>query len=1178
MTDRRTEGPRLGGFAVRLAGRVALALLVGLGTILFAFLALEMARGTPFGDAIGRASQEVLDYVGRLAHGNLGMTQVGASSVRRIPVVQALSETLPRSLGLLGVALGFSTLAGIFLGTLAATANRNLGASFLLFCSMLGASTPSFFLALLLQLLVLAITRSVGRSILPVGGFGWGLQLVLPALVLAARPVSQIARITFIRTREALGEDFVRTARAKGVGRWRVLNRHVARNVAVPVLTTAAVSLRFALASLPIVEVYFAWPGAGLRLLRAISDRDANLTVALLLSLALLFYLVQVLLELAYPALDPRLASAPLRTREAPRRLRVVLAGGMRWARSAPLQALQRLRKEFSALAQRRPRRTRARAAPRRCARFDVRSSVRRVNPALVIGGLVCLAMLVIVFFGARLAPHSPYLMAGVEKADGVYRAPPFAPSARFPWGTDGLGRDLMSLVLTGAQRTLLLAAVAVAFRVAVGVVLGAVAGWWRGSIADRMIVGLAQIITPFPILLLTMLVIMAVGIRQGTLPFVVGLCVVGWGEIAQFARAEVVSLKARPFVESARAVGVGTPRLVAAHLVPQFVPSLTALVAIEFSSVLMLLAELGFLGIFLGGGSSAEVNAFSPLTQYSDIPEWGALLANFRQSARAYPWLVLYPSLALFVSSFGFHLLGEGIRREIERGHLALRRVFNRYTLAGTAVGGLVLYFLSGNLGPAAIYQKSAMQFDGQRAAQHVEALAMPELGGHQIGSLGAAAAAEYIAQEFKRLGLQPVGDAGSYFLATRGGFERLTEVPTLTLDDGGRALRYEVDFSEYGDRFRCMGEGEGAIRFVSFGTTPSTRKVDLSEFKRVDLSKDVILVLSREDADVLEGRACGVVLVVASDPRVIEHGDILSPESRLDPTLVRTNFASTVPDRASFWVSEETAERILSGSGWTLASLRHEIPKVGAGNPLTFILPCRAAARAVGVVQNDLPVCHVVGWVSGADSASSNRLASQVVVVLAQYDTSPGRPGESANVGANDNASGTAVVLELARLLTQTEYKPNRSILFVAYSGTGWDGGTPQTEPSSSYFLSRLSLPARFFTVEAAVRLRALLGGGSSRLGVAATGGVRLANLFRSAAARMGTSTTVAETTRVGDGVATSRGVTSGPEVTLSYERWRGALAEGGPASSVSSRAMERAGEAAALGLMILGREREY
>jgi len=1159
--------------ALRLGGRLALALLVGLGTVLFTFLALEMARGTPFGDAIVRASRELIDYLVRLSRGDLGMTQVGAASVRRIPVVQALSETLPRSLGLLGVALGFSAVAGVLLGTLAAMSKRNLGASFLLFCSMLGASTPSFFLALLLQLAVLAITRSAGRPILPVGGFGWGLQLVLPALVLAARPVSQIARVTFVRTREVLGEDFVRTARAKGVTGWRVWSGHVARNVAVPVLTTAAISLRFALASLPIVEVYFAWPGAGQRLLRAISDKDDNLTVALLLSFALVFYLVHVALELAYPAIDPRFADTPLGSREASRRLREIVADGRAWLRAAPRRALAWMRGVLPARVRRwRPRRARVQPASRGRTRFDVRRALRGANPALIVGGLTCLAVLVVVFFGARLAPHSPYLMAGVEKADGVYRAPPFAPSDRFPWGTDGLGRDLLSLVLTGAQQTLLLAAVAVAVRMGVGVALGAIAGWRRGSWADRAIVGLAEIITPFPILVLAMLVIMAVGIRQGILPFVVGLCVVGWGEIAQFARAEVAALRTKPFVESARAVGVGTPRLIAAHLVPHLVPSLTALVAIEFSSVLMLLGELGFLGIFLGGGSAAEVNAFAPLTQYSSIPEWGALLANFRQSARAYPWLVLYPSLALFASSFGFHLLGEGIRREIEQGRLALRRVFHRYTLAAAAACALALYLLSGNLGPAAVYRKDAVKFDTERAMLHVEALTATALDGREIGSPGASRAAEYVAQQWKSVGLQPAGDGGSYFLASRGGFERITETPVLWLDDGGELLQYGSDFAELAGRFRCAGQADGAVRFVSFGLSPSARKLAVSEFAKLDLSRDVVLVLSQEEADILDGKACAAVLVVASDPEAIARSLIVSPESRLDPALVGTNFASTVADRPTLWVSEQTAKRLLTGSGWELKSLRQAATAVGERDVLTFELPRRAAIRVEGEVHDDVPVRHVVGWLSGADSASDEKLARRVVVVLAQYDRVPARPGGSLVSGA-DGASGLAVLLELARLLTQTEYVPDRSFLFVAYSGTGWEGGTLLSEPSAGYFLSRLSFPTSSFTIEAAVRLGELGGGVSSRLRVEATGGTRLASLFRSAASRMGVSAKVGEAASLR--AATGASAMAVPEVVLSYDRGGGSAVRP-EAAPDPARAIERVGKAAALGLMILGRER--
>lgn len=1173
------NGTGLGRIALRAGERIALVLLVGLATVFFTLFALDLARGAPTGDALRHASEEFSAYVVRLSRGDLGMTSVGGPTSRRLPVAQVLAVTLPRSLGLLGVTLGVATLVGVLLGTAAAVSRRRLASSFLLFCSILGASAPSFFVALLLQVVVLKITHAVGHSVLPVGGFGWGGELVLPTLVLAARPVSQIARITFIKVREILEQDYVRTAYGKGVAFSRILSRHVARNAVMPVLTTAAISLRFALASLPVVEVYFGWSGAGYTLLRAISNQDDNLTVALLLSLALVFLAVQMLLELSYPLLDPRLGKAALELEEPRASFRDAIAAVVDGVRS-----LVRLPREWLAYlvraARRRARRPRVRVPEEASARSPRRGRFH-ANLPLLAGGLLCAGVLVVVFFGADLAPHNPYLTRGLEKVGGTYMGPPFAPSAKFPWGTDALGRDLMSLVLAGAQQTLLLAAVAVAARMVVGVFLGVIAGWRRGSFLDRAIVGLAQVITPFPALLLAMLVILAVGIRQGVVPFAIGLCVIGWGELAQFVRAEMIALKSRPFVESARAVGMRTPRLVAAHLLPHMAPSLVALLAVEFSAVLVVLGELGFLGIFLGGGAYAEMEMFAPPLHYSDVPEWGALLATFRQSARAHPWLGIYPSLAIFISSFGFYLLGEGIRREIERGSFYLRRVFNRYTFAGAAAAGILFYCISGSLGPAGVYRRDAALFDGDRAATHVAALTVG-LGGRELGTAGAESAADYIATEFGRLSLQAIGGGGGYFVSSTGGFERLTEVPVLALDDGEAELRYGIDFAEYADRFRCIGEAEGSIRFVSFGEDPTYGEIDVSRFKRVDLSHEIVLVLSSQDAELLAGRRCAAVLVVASDEEALARRSVVSPESRADWALTVTSAASTPIDRVTFWISEATAERILAGSGWTLASLKDDVPEVDARNPLTFVLPRRASLRAQGEIRGEVAVRHVVGWIPGTRGAQGDQLDNQVIAVLAQYDSWPTRPGSPESEDANDNASGVAVLLEMARLLKQSEYAPSRSFLLVAYSGVGWAGGEFRGEPSAEEFLKRSIFPPGRYAVEAVVQLQALGRGATSRLAVETSGGMRLSNLFRSAASRMGSRMAVAETAvdlrSALSGKTAFEAGEKAPEAILSYERWREATALDDPSWAVEASDLERAGRAITLGLMLMGSERDY
>ncbi|MEW5825498.1 MAG: ABC transporter permease subunit [Candidatus Bipolaricaulota bacterium] len=1159
------------------AGRVALILVGAAATIFFTLFALDLARGQSVGEALRDASRGFCDVVVRLSRGDLGATTAGGATARRMPVTEVLAVVVPRSVGLLGAALAVATFGGVLIGLLAAISRRRLAASILLFLSVLGASAPSFFVALLLQILVLSLPRLGGRSVLPMGGFGWGPEIVLPALVLAARPLAQIARITYVKTREAFEQDYVRTAFGKGLGIVGVLRRHVARNLAIPVLTTVAISLRFALGSLPIVEVYFGWSGAGQTLLRAIASQDDNLTVFLLLTLAAFFLAVQLLLEATYSRWDPRvrepvshpeldtwpsLRGFPAATarilRDLARRGREVLRRTPDWRHTVRVK----LRERAEAA-------TRKRDMGRRLPLW------RSVNLSLLVGAALCLALVIVVLFGSRLAPHNPYQMAGVERVNGTLTGPPFAPSDRYPWGTDALGRDLMSLILVGAQQTLWLAAIAVSVRLGVGVVLGAVAGWWCGSRVDRAVRGLAQVITPFPVLLLAMLVILAVGIRQGTLPFVVGLCVVGWGELAQFVRSEVIAIRSRPFLESARAIGADPLRILAAHVMPHLVPSLLALAAIEFSAVLMILGELGFLGVFLGGGAYMELEMYQPAVHYSDVPEWGALLAGFRQAARAKPWLGIYPSLALLFSALGFHLLGEGIRREIERGRLFLKRLLNRKTLLALGAAGLVFALFAGNLGSAGLTRRYASEFSAEAALQHVTALTTPEMGGREIGSAGAVAAAEYIAAEFDRLGLQAIGRDGSYLVNDVGGIERLSDVPVLELGDGGPPLAYLEDFAEYSDQFRTLGEAEGQIRFVAFGESPTYGKLDVSPFKKLDLSKDVLLVLTRLDAELLERRRCAALLVVAGSAEILAHRAVLSPASRADFAFTGAGIETTGIDRPALWISEETAERILAGVGRSLAELRAAASEVDARDPLTFLLPCRAALRIEGAVEEEMPVRHVVGWIPGEKGNPREQMDNQVVAVLVQYDVTPYRPGQAGD-GANDNASGVALLLEIARLLTQTEYVPNRSLMLVAYSGVGWSGGELRAEREAEWFLGRSVLPSRFFTFEAVVRLRGVGAGSTERLSVETSGGLRLANLFRSAASRMGGRLVIAETPvdlrAVYEGKSATESAEGVPEVTLSYENW--ALAEG----PIDARSLGRSGRIAAFGVLTLGREERY
>ena len=141
-----------------------------------------------------------------------------------------------------------------------------------------------------------------------VAGYGWDVDhLLLPVLVLAARPLAYLTRSSFISLGHVMREDYIRTAYAKGAARWRAVLFHGVKNMAVPVLTAVGVSIRFSLSSLPVVEMFFSWPGMGYRLLTAINERQTDLVVAFAFALGLTFLLINLLLDVVYRIVDPRI-------------------------------------------------------------------------------------------------------------------------------------------------------------------------------------------------------------------------------------------------------------------------------------------------------------------------------------------------------------------------------------------------------------------------------------------------------------------------------------------------------------------------------------------------------------------------------------------------------------------------------------------------------------------------------------------------------------------------------------------------------------------------------------------------------------------------------------------------------------------------------------------------------
>lgn len=1186
----QTKGKVANALAVLFAKRLLMAAFYLLVVVLTTYLGLGMANGMPFSDAFTRSIDKTVTYIGRLLQGDLGMSSAGSITLLPVRVAEVAPEIILRSFGLLGVSLLLAALVGTLVGILASLQRRSAFSLFILSATLLGISVPSFFLALLLQIGVLKLTATLGTAILPVGGFGWDKRLILPALVLAARPLAQIARVAFITTGQVLSEDFVRTAYSKGMRQQRTLVVHVLRNTAIPILTTIAVSLRFALCSLPVVEYFFGWPGVGFTLLKSIARRDDDLTIFLLLSLGLLIILLNLLLDFSYRLIDPRLQQAGLggvvkskpRAGEDVREFIGYLWRSFRYSRLAGLftkQSAQHSPNPFHALSRQNDTQNELNENELQFSelRYWIRGTIG--NLPLIIGLILVSLLLVVLIYGPALAPHSPYTTIGMTYVDGQFSIPPFPPDETYPWGTDVLGRDMMSLILSGAQQTLLLAGMAMLARLLVGVVLGAVAGWFKDSWLDRVIVSLSEVIATFPTLLLAMTLILAIGIRQGIRPFIIALCLVGWGEIMQFVRSEVISLRPRLFIESAYALGVPGLRIVRKHILPNLIPALVSLSAIEMGAVLMLLGELGFISIFIGGGAFAELVIWGPAYHYSEVPEWGALLSNTRTYARSYPWMAIYPSLAFFVSILGFNFFGEGFRRLMDIVGVKIVRIANRYTLLACA-GVVVLIFLArGSTGTLPYFREQAFQFNTGNAMASLEDLTSPAFEGRALGSTGFQAAGDFIAERFAEYGLQPGGQQMSFFQTRQRDYVALLEIPQMRIDDDGPELVYHRDYVEHPSIYTNLGQASGKVRIFSTGELLVAGNWTLYRpaLKNLSYKDDILLVFDERNLSTAESLPCAGILLVTSDQTSLSQRYALSPLQQW-----RTAWGGFTDEESltpRMLISEAVAERILKSSSLTIKELRRQIENLQQDEILEIPLDATVSLSLVGEFYKSIPARHVIGHLPGVSATGPTRMDNQLVMVLAQYDCPPMGPDGLLYTCANDNASGFAVMLEAIHLMQETGYQPKRTFLFVAFSGEGYEGGHQVFPDATKLLQARVGFEANY-TVEAIIDLRGLGAQGKDGLVYTTGGSQRLAKLLESAARQADVPIKrLFETVDISVVFEDQARGQDAPYVNIYWDGWQEtSRTPQDTLVSISPESIEKAGKAVTLALMILGHELNY
>ena len=299
-----------------LVARLALLAPTLLGVLALTFFLLYVAPGDPVEAMVGeRADPETMArlraelhlddpvhlqfarYVGGVVQGDLG-----TSYITRRPILGDLLQRFPATLRLAGAAMLFAAVSGIAIGIYGAWRPGGWADRLATLGAYLGVSFPVYWVGL-----ILILAFAVHLRWLPPSGSGGFAYLILPAIALGMRSVAFLSRITRAAMQEVLGSDFVRTARAKGLGERRVVLVHAFRNALLPVVTVLGLDFGSYLTGSILTETIFSWPGVGRYVLTAIDKRDLPAVQGSILFLSVVFVFVNLVTDLIYAKVDPRI-------------------------------------------------------------------------------------------------------------------------------------------------------------------------------------------------------------------------------------------------------------------------------------------------------------------------------------------------------------------------------------------------------------------------------------------------------------------------------------------------------------------------------------------------------------------------------------------------------------------------------------------------------------------------------------------------------------------------------------------------------------------------------------------------------------------------------------------------------------------------------------------------------
>ncbi len=257
-------------------------------------------------------------------------------------------------------------------------------------------------------------------------------------------------------------------------------------------------------------------------------------------------------------------------------------------------------------------------------------------SPSVVVGALICILLALAAILAPVLSPHNPYDQAIIDRLS--------PPDASYLLGTDSYGRDVLSRLLWGSRSSLIVASSSTLVALVIGGAIGMVSGYIGGRL-DLFVMQVMDVLLSFPSLLLGLVVVALLGPDLGNLVAAIALTAIA--PFARIARAPVMSLKERAYVEAGRALGFSHARLLFVHILPNMLAEILVMAALWMATAVRTEASLSFIGLGLRPPEAS----------------WGNMMRDGFDNILDAPWLCIFPGLAILVLVLGLNLLGDGLR-----------------------------------------------------------------------------------------------------------------------------------------------------------------------------------------------------------------------------------------------------------------------------------------------------------------------------------------------------------------------------------------------------------------------------------------------------------------------------------------------------------------------------------